>query len=323
MSRIGDLARTDWFGLLLLLVVGGGCLAIAQPEFLGAYNINVILVYFSLTIVFALGQMIIIAIGHMNLALGAIGGLVAIIFGGVMQVWGVPVPLAVAMGLVIGLACGFMNGWLTYVSGITSFIITLATLSIFKGVNLGITHAQPFTQIPDVVKALGSDRWGALPLMLAVALPIILGVGIFLRHAVQGRQLLAFGGNPQAAELSGISSARVIILAHTLSGGLAAIAGMMSVARLQNATPAIGDEWLIASFAAPVIGGAVLSGGHVSVIGTCLGVLVVSLINQALVMLSIDPFYVQILLGALILGAVALNRLRDARLGTAEPVRLA
>ena len=323
MSRIGTLVRADWFGLLLLLIVGGGSLAIARPEFLAPYNINVILVYFSLTIIFALGQMIIIAIGHMNLALGAIGGLVAVIFGGVMQVWGLPVPIALALGLVIGLACGLLNGWLTHMSGITSFIITLATLSIFKGINLGITHAQPFTQIPDIVKAMGSDRWGALPLMLVIAVPILLAVGVFLRHAVLGRQMLAFGGNPQAAELSGISGARVIALAHTLSGGLAAIAGMLSVARLQNATPAIGDEWLIASFAAPVIGGAVLSGGHVSVIGTCLGVLVVSLINQALVMLSIDPFYVQILLGALILGAVALNRLREARLGTAEPVRLA
>jgi ribose transport system permease protein len=322
MSGMTRLLRADWLGLLVLIVVGSAALAIARPEFLTPYNINVILVGFCLTSVFALGQGIIIAIGHMNLALGAIGSLVAIAFGGAMEVWHLPVALAVVFGLGIGAVCGFLNGWLTYRSGLTSFIVTLATLSIFKGTALGITKAQPFYGVAASVKAFGSDRWGPLPEMLLVSLPIVIATAIFLGRSIPGRQMLAYGGNPTAAELSGISRARVVMLAHTLSGVLAAVAGMLSVARLQNATPTIGDEWLIASFAAPVIGGAVLTGGHLSVVGTCLGVLVVALINQALVMLAVDPFYVQVLLGLLILGAVGLNRLREARLGTAPAVRL-
>jgi ribose transport system permease protein len=316
------LVRADWLGLALLILIGGGALAVARPEFLTPYNIDVILVGFCLTVVFALGQGIMIVIGHMNLALGATGCLVAVAFGGAMQVWGLPAWLAVLFGLSIGTICGFLNGWLTHRSGLTSFIVTLATLSIFKGISLGITEAQPFTGVAESVKAFGSDRWGALPEMLLVSLPIVVFVALFLGRMIPGRQMLAYGGNPNAAELSGISRARMVILAHTLSGVLAAIAGMMSVARLQIATPSIGDEWLIASFAAPVIGGAVLSGGHLSVLGTCLGVLVVSLINQALVMLAVNPFYVQVLLGLLILGAVALNRLRESRLGTAPVLRL-
>lgn len=322
MTRRGALLRADWLGLLLLVVLGGAALAAARPEFLTAYNMNVILVSFCLTVTYALGQGVIIAIGHMNLALGATGALAAIAFGGAMEVWHLPVWLAVAFALLVGAGCGFANGWLTYRSGLTSFIITLATLSIFKGITLGITQAQPFYGIPASVKAFGSARWGPLPAMLLVALPIVVATGVFLARMIPGRQMLAYGGNPSAAELSGISRARVVILAHTLSGALAAVAGLLTVARLQNATPSIGDEWLIASFAAPVIGGAVLSGGHLSVIGTCLGVLVVALINQALVMLAVDPFYVQVLLGLLILGAVGLNRLREARLGTAPAVRL-
>lgn len=322
MTRWGSLMRADWLGLLLLVLLGGAALAVARPEFLTPYNIDVILVSFCLTVVYALGQGVIIGVGHMNLALGATGGLVAIAFGGAMEVWHLPVWLAVAFGLAVGTACGFANGWLTYRSGLTSFIITLATLSIFKGVSLGVTQAQPFYGIPASVKAFGSARWGPLPEMLLVALPIVIATGVFLGRMIPGRQMLAYGGNPSAAELSGISRARVVVLAHTLSGLLAAVAGMMTVARLQNATPSIGDEWLIASFAAPVIGGAVLTGGHLSVVGTCLGVLVVALINQALVMLAVDPFYVQVLLGLLILGAVGLNRLREVRLGTAPEVRL-
>ena len=88
---------------------------------------------------------------------------VAIAFGGAMEVWHLPVWLAVAFGLLVGTACGFVNGWLTYRSGLTSFIITLATLSIFKGVSLGVTQAQPFYGIPASVKAFGSARWGPLP----------------------------------------------------------------------------------------------------------------------------------------------------------------
>lgn len=322
MSAFTRGLRTDWLGLAAVVLLGGAALAAVRPEFLTPYNIDVILVSFCLTVTYALGQGIIIAIGHMNLALGATGCLVAVAFGGSMQVWGLPVWLAVPFGLLVGTLCGFVNGWLTYRSGLTSFIITLATLSIFKGISLGITEAQPFYGIADSVKAFGSDRWGALPEMLLVALPIVVAVGVFLGRTIPGRQMLAFGGNPNAAELSGISRARMVILAHTLSGALAAVAGMLSVARLQIATPTIGDEWLIASFAAPVIGGAVLSGGHLPVVGTCLGVLVVALINQALVMLAVDPFYVQVLLGVLILGAVGLNRLREARLGTAPVLRL-
>ena len=316
------LLRTDWIGLLVLVLAGGAALAAARPEFLTAYNIDVILVSFCLTVVYALGQGVMIAIGHMNLALGATGCLVAVAFGGVLEVWHLPLALAIGFGLLLGVACGFVNGWLTYRTGLTSFIITLATLSIFKGAALGITQAQPFYGIPAAVKAFGSDRWGPLPEMLLVALPIVIVIAVFFGRMVVGRQLLAYGGNPHAAELSGIPASRVVILAHTLSGVLAAVAGMLSVARLQNATPSIGDEWLIASFAAPVIGGAVLTGGHLPVIGTSLGVLVVALINQALVMLAVDPFYVQVLLGLLILGAVGLNRLREVRLGTAPAVRL-
>jgi ribose transport system permease protein len=290
------LLRADWLGLAALVLLGGAALSLARPEFLTPYNIDVILVGFCLTIVIALGQGIIIAIGHMNLALGATGCLVAIAFGGAMQVWGLPVWLAVIFGLLIGAFCGFINGWLTDRSGLTSFIITLATLSIFTGVSLGITQAQPFVGIPDAVKAFGSDRWGPLPEMLLVSLPIVIATAIFLGRMIPGRQMLAYGGNPNAAELSGISRGRIVVLAHTLSGLFAAVAGMMTVARLQVASPWIGGEWLITSFAAPVIGGAVLSGGHLPVVGTCLGLL--------------------------ILGAVGANRLREARLGGGVKARL-
>ncbi|MEO1019255.1 MAG: ABC transporter permease, partial [Pseudomonadota bacterium] len=218
---------------------------------------------------------------------------------------------AVLAGIVIGIACGCFNGWVTHVTGLSAFIITLATLSIFKGLNLGITEAQPFYDIAASVKAFGNARIGPIPIMFVAPVVAIIAVWFLMNSSVLGRHMLAVGGNPNAAELSGISIRRTVVAAHAISGLLAAIAGMLAVARLQLGQPTIGDDWLIISFAAPVIGGAVLAGGYVSVVGTCLGVVIVTLINNALVLFGIDPFFVQLLLGALILAAVGINRYRE------------
>jgi ribose transport system permease protein len=310
-------AQLDWLGLLAVTVVATLALAAFQPAFLSTFNIYVLLLSFSLWALVALAQMVIIAIGQLNLSVGAIGGLVAITFAGTMEVWGLPIPLAILMGLLLGALCGLLNGVLTHVTGISAFVITLATLSIFKGINIGITEAQPFYGIPEAVKAFGAARIGGLPPMLIVPVVAIIGVWLLFDRMVIGRQMLALGANRHAAELSGIRVGRVVVAAHMLSALLAAMAGMLAVARLQLGQPTIGDDWLILSFAAPVIGGAVLAGGHVSVIGTCLGVVVVTLINNALVLLGIDPYFVQLMLGTLILAAVGLNRYRDRRLKTA------
>jgi ribose transport system permease protein len=128
-----------------------------------------------------------------------------------------------------------------------------------------------------------------------------------------GRFILAVGGNTHAAELSGISVRHTVIAAHAISGLLAALAGVALVARLEIGQPTIGDDWLILSFAAPVIGGAVLAGGHVSTVATLLGVIIVAIITQALVLFHIDPFLVQVVLGLLILWAVGINRWREVR----------
>jgi ribose transport system permease protein len=123
--------------------------------------------------------------------------------------------------------------------------------------------------------------------------------------------MLAYGNSVNSAELIGISSSKVVITAHIISGLLASIAGMLVVCRLQLGTPNIGDSWLLPSFAAPVIGGAILAGGKVDVIATALGVLIVAIISQALVIFKIDPFFVQIFLGVMILLAVFVNRYRE------------
>ncbi len=309
------LLDNDWAGPGLISLMAIAVISILQPAFLSPFNILVLLSAIAVNMVVALGQLVIIGVGQMNLALGALGGLVAICFVGAIEVLGVPAPLAIVLGLLIGIVAGMANGVIIARTGISAFIITLASLQIFKGINLGITKAQPFYGVPDSVKQFGNTAvFGSIPWLI---LPAVLGafcLWYLFRHLRIGRYILALGGNRQAAELSGIDTTGTVIWAHALSGLFAAAAGMMLVARLQIGQPTIGDDWLISSFAAPVIGGASLSGGHVSVAGTFFGVVIIAIITQALVLFSIDPFVVQIVLGGLILWAVGINRFREWRL---------
>lgn len=311
MKQISRLSRTDWFGPLLATIIAIVLIRSFSANFLSSLNIQVLLLAIAVNALVAFSQMIIIAIGQMNLSVGAIGGLAAISFVGAMEVWGLPVPLAVILALIIGTGCGVLNGVLIRITGISAFVITLATLSIFKGINLGITEAQPFYGVPDSVKAFGGALLiGPIPWLVVPTALVAVGLWFMLSRMPVGRFILAVGSNEHAASLSGISVGATVVIAHALSGLLAAIAGLLIVARLQIGQPSIGDDWLILSFAAPVIGGAILAGGHVSVSATFLGVVVVAIITQALVLFSIDPFLVQVVLGALILAAVGLNRLR-------------
>lgn len=309
---IRSLLQTDWFGPLLVTVAGIVVVTVFSPNFLSPYNVQILLLAIAANAMIAFSQMIIIAIGQMNLSVGAIGGLAAIAFAGMMEVWGIPWPLAAVLALGIGLLAGLANGVLVAVTGISAFVITLATLSAYKGMNLGITEAQPFYEIPAIVKALGNETFlGPLPWLVIPAVLVTVLLWYLLFRLPLGRAILAVGGNEHAAELSGISVSRIVVVAHAISGLLAALGGIMFVGRLQQGNPSIGDGWLILSFAAPVIGGALLSGGHVSVAGTLIGVVIVAIITQVLAVFSIDPFLVQVLLGLLILWAVGLNRLRE------------
>lgn len=315
MSRMGSFLRQDWMGLFVVVVVAIVVIAALRPAFLSSYNVQVLLAAVAINALVAMSQMIIIAIGQMNLSVGAIGGLAAISFAGAMEVWGLPVPLALMLGLAIGLGAGLANGYLVAKTGISAFIITLATLYILNGINLGITRAQPFYGVPESVKSFGNAVfWGPVPMLAVPTLVVAIGLAILLTLLRIGRHILASGGNPHAAELGGVSVQRAVLWAHAISGLLAAIAGMMVVARLQIGQPTIGSDWLIASFAAPVIGGALLQGGHVSVMGTLLGVAIIVIITQALVLFGIDPFAVQIVLGVLILWAVSIDRIRAWRI---------
>jgi ribose transport system permease protein len=309
VSGFRKFISTSWGGLLIIVVVFATFMAFVSQQFLSVFNVFVILRDVSTTLLIGYSQMIVLAIGQMNLSLGGIGGLVVVVTGGLMEVFHWPVWAAVTAGLLVGVLAGLLNGFLITRTGLNSFIVTIATASIFLGLNLGITQAQPFYRIPAEYTAIGQARWLFVPQMSVITILVVILMAIFLNRMIAGRHLLAVGGNANATEVSGIPVKRMVTLAHVISAVLAAIAGMLWSAQLSTAQPMIGQTWLLPSFAVPIIGGVALSGGSVSLRGTVLAAFLISIINNALVHLQVDPYYVQFFLGLLILAAVGLNRL--------------
>jgi ribose transport system permease protein len=282
--------NADWAGLLAAIVAGAIVLTVLSPNFLSEFNFYVLLRSVCVSIIVAFAQMVTLAVGQMNLAVGALGGMTAILFGGMMEVFGAPLWLAVPAAIGIGVLGGLINGLLSSRTGINGFIVTLATASAFTGVNLGLTKSVPFYKMPTALQNFGNGRIGALPFLLIAPLIVSPLLALFLFRLPIGRRLLAVGGNSQAAALSGISPGNAVVLAHCLSGLLAAIGAVLAVAQLGSAQPLIGSDWLLLSFAAPIIGGTALAGGYVSIAGAILAVFVIALIQNGLVLAKVDPY---------------------------------
>ena len=245
MTLFRRLLLVEWSGLAVAILLGALALSVIAPNFLTEFNLYVMLRSLSVGLLVAFAQMVTLGVGQMNIAVGALGGLIAIIFGATMELYGLPLLLAIPVALGIGALGGLINGLLTARTGVNGFIITLATASAFTGINFGITGSIPFYKMPASLVAFGDHHLGAMPYLLVAPLIVALLLGVFFSRAPPGRELLAFGGNPQAAELSGISRERVVVSAHVLSGLLAAAAAVLAVAQLGSAQPTIGADWLL------------------------------------------------------------------------------
>lgn len=307
------LRSKTWLGLLgvnVALVIG---LAIANHNFLSEFNIVVLFQTLTVVLLVAFSQMVVLGMGHMNLSVGSVGGLSAAILGVLMARLGLPTSVAVLIVLIAAIACGAFNGLVVVATRINSFIVTLATSIMFLGVTLGISGGIPEHNLNEDFIAFGSARAGVFPYMLAVTIAITACIAVFLYRTVAGRQVLAIGGNSRAAELSGLPVTRSVITVHALSCGLAGVAGLLLTARVGVAVPGFGSEWVLQSFAAPIMGGAALTGGSVSIVGCIMAVILICLIENGLVIVGANPYWVTFFLGVLILVGVMIGQAGSKR----------
>ena len=310
------LALSNEFGLGLLIAITFAIFAATLPGFTSPFSLFTIGRQIGIDTMIGLAMMAVIVTGGLDLSVGAIGVCSAMIFGYLAQSLGLPLLPAVASTILFGAGLGFINGYAVVRSGVHSFIITLASMSIFFGIMIFLTQAQSFNALPVAVPAIGKLRAGGpISILLIITLVICAALSVFYRYTTLGRQMLAAGANSRAAELSGIRTGRIITSCHMLTGALAALAGLMLTARTGAAVPSmaghLGQDWLLPAFLAPVLGGTLLSGGRVSVIGTLLGASFVTVMTSGLLLMRVGGFWILACLGLMLLLAVLADRLRQ------------
>lgn len=294
--------------VLLLLTV----MLILKPNYLSATNRFMLTKVLTITALVGFSQMIIMAIGGLNISVGAIGALSAIVAGGAMDQFGVPAAPAVLIGFSVGALCGAVNGLLIYRAGGVGpafFLITLATASLFQGINLTITSGNPYYGIDPRFIAYGDTELFGIPLSFFYMIIVAILISIMFSKLTIGRQFLAYGGNPKASEIYGISKFRVVMYASVIAALIASLAGMTAMIRIKTAQPNMGAEWMLVSFAAPLIGGSKLTGGKINVAGCLLGAVALTIISNGLVHLAVDVFWNTLIYGSVILLSVMIDQL--------------
>ena len=312
-------------GLLVLLVLLVALFSALRPSFLDTQLTLVPLQSdISVYLVVGLAQLMVLALGHMNLAVGSMAATSAFAMGLVHDKLGFPLVPSLLAGLVVGLLLGALAGLIIARAGVNSFVVTLALNFALTGLITilysAVTDGVSFPNEPAGMGALRFDTFAdycagnvcgpRIPLVLPFAVVAALLVGLFFRFSRLGREVLMTGSNIRAAELSGIPTKNRIVQAHALSGLVAALAGFLLAANNGAFSASIGDQFLLPSFLAPVLGGTLLAGGAVSVLGTVLGATITQVIYKGLNLLQFQLDQLQLYIGLVLLVALSLDRVR-------------
>jgi ribose transport system permease protein len=314
------LTKSSTFSSALIVIVLLGIMLIIKPNYLSGTNIYTLVKVMTVTAMVGFSQMVIIGCNGLNLAVGATGALSAVIAGWAMTIMGLPWWASILLGLATAIVCGVLNGLLIYRAGgvgVAFFLITLATSSVYKGITLTITNGNPYYgpngKMADAFLAMGNTKILGLPASFFIMFLVGILLILMYRYLAVGRQMLAFGANYKAAELYGVSKFKIVLFVNVLAGFLAGIAGILAMIRIEAAQPNMGADWMLMSFAAPLIGGTRNSGGKVNVIGAILGALALTIISNALVHLKMDVYWRELIYGIIILLVVTIDRIRYIR----------
>jgi len=300
-------------GVLLALIVLVIALSFLGQNFFTTRNIFSILRAVSFEGIAALGMMLAMITGGLDLSIASNMALSGIVVS-LLMTSGVPVLPAILIAILAGMAIGLINGLIITRIGLGPIITTLAMLSVVRGVAFMITKGLPVVNLPASFTRLGQGMiGGVIPVPILFFLVVAVLVHLLQRYTVFGYHLYATGGNEIASRYSGVQTKRVTLLTYVLSGALGALGGILLIARLGVAQPSIASGYELAIVAAVVIGGTSLDGGIGSVLGTVLGVLIIGVIRNGLVLANIGGYYIQFANGLLILAAVVINRLRGIR----------
>ncbi len=318
-SNAQQLLRESGIAIALLLLVI--TFAVLSPLFLTSGNISNIFTQIAINVCLSVGMTFVILIGGIDLSVGSMMALCAVVSGTVMKIEGLPPALAIGLAILsslgVGVLCGLLNGAISSLWGVPSFIVTLGMLNIARGAALQWTQARSIYEFPDAFIEFGTSSLFGMPGLFLVALALVVLAWIVLTRTVFGRLIYAIGNNEEAVRLAGHNLLVYKILAFTLCGAAVGVAAVLYMTRLTVASPILGIGFELNAIAAVIIGGTSLSGGRGSIIGTLLGACIIGVLANGLVLIGVGDFVRQMITGGVIILAVVLDtyRLRSTRRG--------
>nr|WP_244173422.1 ABC transporter permease [Caballeronia temeraria] len=306
------IAKSRELTLFIVLLVLIGATAAVKPDFLNLQNLRDVLLNVSIIGLLTAGMTIVMLMRHIDLSVASTVGVSAYAVGSLFVIFPhMPVIVAMLAGIGVGVVIGAVNGALVTFGRVPSLVATLSTLYIVRGADYAWVHGGQInaTSLPDAFASIATGSLLGVPNLVLIALAVLIALSVYLKHYRGGREHYAIGSNPEAARLAGIRVDRRVMIGFLLSGAIAGLAGVLWLARFGtvDASTAKGIELQVV--AAAVVGSVAITGGVGTIAGATLGALVLGVINIALVVLRVSPFWQQAIQGALIVAAIALDTL--------------
>ncbi|MGB4412106.1 MAG: ABC transporter permease, partial [Atribacterales bacterium] len=300
----------DRIGILLAFIVVCILFGILTPVFFNPLNILNVIRQVSIIGVIAVGMTFVILLGGIDLSVGSVVAFTGIIAAGFQVKWGGSLFLSIVIPLLIGGGIGFLNGFISTKGGLHPFIVTLGTMSIFRGATLLVAKGRPISGMSRSFRFIGAGMIGPIPFPVILFLGSVIIAAIILRRTVFGRYIYAIGGNEEAALLSGIRVDRYKISAFTILGFLSALSGLILTSRLNSGELVAGEGYELDVIASVVIGGTSMMGGEGGVYGTLIGALLIGVISNGLNLLGVQPYWQMIVRGSIIILAVLMDKMK-------------
>jgi rhamnose transport system permease protein len=323
--RLAELTfRFRELGIVLALVLVVGATWLKNDRFLSLTSVQQLLAGASIIALLAIGETIVIVTRNVDLSIGSILGLSAYAVGTVFSSHpGVPIPLAILAGVGIGLACGIVNGAIVTIARVPSLVVTLGSLYVIRGIDAawaGGTQVNA-SSLPESFNKISYGTIVGIPYLALIAIGAVAVATYAMRTFRTGRDFYAIGSNPDAAQLAGIPVNRRVFTAFALSGAIAGLAGALWLSYFGSVDAIAGAGYEFQVIAAVVVGGVAIFGGSGTVLGAALGALLLNTIDSALVVVKVSSSWNLALAGALLLAAIAFDRLIAIRVAPALTTR--
>jgi ribose transport system permease protein len=309
-ERVADALHSQVIGPLLIMLTVAAGIAISTDNFLLSQNLKNVGLQVAIVAIVAIGATIVILTAQIDLSSGSLVALTTVVLADLVKNTGMSVPMAALLMILMGAGLGAVNGFFSSYGRIPSFIFTLGTLAIFRGLAFLQTGGTPIFSVSPQLDPVFYGELLGLPLPFVYVVVLYTLAWAFLTYTPRGRQIYAVGGNESAARLSGINVNRVRTEAFVIAGGLAALGGILLTARLDSGSPNYGQGMELMAIASAVIGGASLFGGQGNVFATLFGAFTIVIVQNGLNLHAVPSAWQNITLGVIIALAVGVDMWR-------------